>query len=90
MKPEAPVTSIGPAGIILEETASGNTRALGVTVSGDLVQQIDHNEPNGGPTAQVERWNLISRNTQAVVTGLYLYTVTSAMGTQTGKLVVIK
>ena len=60
------------------------------TVSGDLVSQIDHNDPDGSPMSQHESWNLISRNTQAVVTGIYLWHVQSAMGEQVGKLVIIK
>ena len=35
-------------------------------------------------------WDLISRNTQAVVSGIYLYTVESETGTQVGKFVIIK
>jgi len=60
------------------------------TLDGDLVKQIDHNRPEGGPDAQHEKWNLISRNTQAVVTGIYLYQVSSEMGDQIGKIVIIK
>jgi hypothetical protein len=60
------------------------------TLAGDLVQEIDHYEPDGGPTAQHERWNLLSRNTQAVVTGIYIWHVQSEMGEQLGKLVIIK
>ena len=59
-------------------------------MSGDLVQQIDHYYPGGGPESQHERWNLISRNTQAVVTGIYIWHVSSEMGEQMGKLVIIK
>jgi hypothetical protein len=60
------------------------------TLSGDLVQEIDHYYPGGGAASQHEEWNLISRNTQAVVTGIYLWSVTSEMGEQIGKLVIIK
>jgi hypothetical protein len=60
------------------------------TVSGDLVREIEHYRPDAGPDAQHERWNLISRNTQAVVTGIYIYHVSSAMGEQLGKIVIIK
>jgi len=60
------------------------------TLSGDLVDQIDHYYPGGGPGSQHEEWNLISRNTQAVVTGIYIWSVTSDMGEQLGKLVIIK
>lgn len=60
------------------------------TLGGDLVAEIDHNRPDGGPDAQHEGWNLISRNTQAVVTGIYIYHVSSNLGDQLGKLVIIK
>lgn len=36
------------------------------------------------------RWNLISRNGQDIVSGIYLFTVESAEGTQRGKFVVIR
>lgn len=60
------------------------------TLSGDLVQEIKHYHPEGGPKSQHEEWNVISRNTQAVVSGLYLWSVNSEMGNQVGKLVIIK
>jgi hypothetical protein len=60
------------------------------TIDGDLIKEIKHYQPGGEPTAQHERWNLISRNTQAVVTGIYLYQVSSDMGEQLGKIVIIR
>jgi len=60
------------------------------TINGDLVQEIDHYYPGGGPGSQHEQWDVISRNTQAVVTGLYLWQVESEMGDQIGKLVIMK
>jgi hypothetical protein len=36
------------------------------------------------------RWNLISRNGQDIVSGIYLFTVSSNQGTQRGKFVVIR
>ncbi len=60
------------------------------TVSGDLVREIDHNRPDGGPDAQHETWNMLSRNTQAITSGLYIWSVSSEMGEQLGKLVIIK
>ncbi len=60
------------------------------SIDGDLIKQIEHFQPDGGPTAQFERWNVISRNTQAVVTGIYIYQISSEMGEQLGKLVIIK
>jgi len=60
------------------------------TLSGDLVDQIEHYNPGGGPKSQHERWDMISRNTQSVVTGIYIYHVASDMGEQMGKIVIIK
>ena len=59
------------------------------TLDGDLVKEIIHNRPDGGPGSQEEAWDVISRNTQAVVTGIYLWHVESDMGEQLGKLVLI-
>jgi hypothetical protein len=36
------------------------------------------------------RWNLISRNGQDVVSGIYLFTVESSQGTQRGRFVIIR
>ena len=60
------------------------------TLSGDLVQEIKHDKPDGGPEAMQETWNLISRNTQSITSGVYLWSVQSEMGEQLGKLVIIK
>jgi hypothetical protein len=35
-------------------------------------------------------WNMITRNTQAIKTGIYIYAIESKYGTDVGKLVVIK
>ncbi len=61
------------------------------TLDGDLVRELEH--PCGCPLQEGESmmsWDLITRNTQAAVSGIYLYTVESALGTQVGKFVVIK
>lgn len=60
------------------------------TLAGDLVQEIAHDFPGGGPQSQHEVWDVVSRNTQAVVTGIYLWQVNSQLGSQLGKLVIIK
>jgi len=60
------------------------------TVSGDLVKQIDHSYPSDDPRGQHDEWDVVSRNTQSVVTGIYLWHVQSLMGEQLGKLVIIK
>ena len=61
------------------------------TLDGDLVRELQHPcdcaLQEGGSMIS---WDLISRNTQAVVSGIYLYTVESKLGTQVGKFVIIK
>lgn len=60
------------------------------SIDGDLIREIKHYNPEGGPESQHAEWNVVSRNTQAVVTGIYLWHVRSEMGDQIGKLVIIK
>jgi hypothetical protein len=60
------------------------------TLDGDLVRRLDHAENPLSSQATVVVWDLITRNTQAVKTGLYIYTVESRHGTDVGKLVVVK
>jgi hypothetical protein len=60
------------------------------TLDGDLVRRLDHHESPGSSQASVVVWNLITRNTQAIKTGIYLWTVESRFGVDVGKLVVIK
>ncbi|GAB4323949.1 MAG: hypothetical protein Kow0074_16470 [Candidatus Zixiibacteriota bacterium] len=35
-------------------------------------------------------WDLVTRNVQAAVSGIYIWKVDSRLGSQTGKLVIIK
>lgn len=60
------------------------------TLDGDLIRRMDHDEPEGSGTASTHRWNLISKNTQWVVSGLYYWVVESEFGSQVGKLVILK
>lgn len=61
------------------------------TIDGDIVREFYH-EPGGifTETSSTAWWDLISRNTQAIVSGIYLYTVESETRTQMGKIVLIK
>lgn len=60
------------------------------SLDGDLVIVIDHDVDPSDPQASHDSWNLITRNTQLVTSGLYYYTVESGGGeTQIGKLVII-
>jgi hypothetical protein len=68
------------------------------TLSGDLVQEIRPAdlEPGGKPQRQTPdddqaRWDLISRNGQEVVSGIYLFSVqTVDQGSHVGKFVIIR
>ncbi len=60
------------------------------TIDGDLVREIHHPDPNLSDSDSHLQWDLISRNTQAIVSGLYLYSIESALGTQVGKFVILK
>lgn len=59
------------------------------SLDGDLIRTIDHDQPDGSPTASVERFDLITRNTQAMTSGLYYWVVESDHGNQIGKLAVV-
>jgi len=60
------------------------------TLDGDLVRRLQHAEAPTNSEATVVRWDLITRNTQAVKTGIYIWSVESRFGTDVGKLVIIK
>jgi hypothetical protein len=60
------------------------------TLDGDLVREIEHAKDEADPTAGYDYWDLINRNTQAVVSGIYLYKIESKTGNQIGKFVIIK
>jgi hypothetical protein len=55
------------------------------TVAGDLVRVLENEGP--GDMGQT-KWDLVSRNGQDIVSGVYLYTVESQFGTQVGKFVI--
>jgi hypothetical protein len=57
------------------------------TVSGDLVRTLEN---DGSQNIGQIKWDLVSRNGQDVVSGLYLFTVESGFGTQVGKFVVLR
>ena len=66
-----------------ESIRSEITTSAGATVPGYNRQQDNANDGQAS-------WNLISRNGQDVVSGIYLFTVESSAGTQRGKFVVIR
>ena len=66
-----------------ESVRSPVTDDKGVTRPGYIRQQ---DTPEDGQAS----WNLISRNGQDVVSGIYIFTVQSSQGTQRGKFVIIR
>jgi hypothetical protein len=60
------------------------------SVDGDLVREIHHDIRPDDPTSMHEEWDLVTRNTQAAVSGLYYYVIESAERNQIGKLVILK
>ncbi len=60
------------------------------TLDGDLVREINHDMNPANPVATHDKWDLITRNTQLAVSGLYYWTVEGSDGeVQIGKLVLI-
>ncbi len=60
------------------------------TLDGDLVREIDHDVDPSDPKCHYDYWDLISRNTQMVVSGLYYWTVEDTQGkVQIGKFVIL-
>ncbi|UCC45260.1 MAG: hypothetical protein JSU65_04905 [Candidatus Zixiibacteriota bacterium] len=60
------------------------------TIDGDLVRVLEHDYPDGGPGSMHDSWDLITRNTQLAVSGLYYWVVESDKRTQIGKLVILQ
>jgi hypothetical protein len=60
------------------------------SLDGDLIRELHHPSSRFSDTPSHTAWDMITRNTQAVVSGIYLYTVESDWGTQIGKIVIIK
>ncbi len=60
------------------------------TIDGDIVREISHNMDPSNPRSNHETWDLITRNTQMVVSGLYYYVIEADnWKTHIGKFVVI-
>ena len=57
------------------------------TIDGDFVQVLEHNNPNSSR----ESWDMLSRNIQAIASGIYLFSVETPNGeSQVGKFIVVK
>ncbi|MBN1349163.1 hypothetical protein JXJ21_07130 [candidate division KSB1 bacterium] len=59
------------------------------TLAGDLVAVLDHDFPAKSPIAHRESWNMISRNIQAISSGIYLFSVESEGKNYVGKFAII-
>ncbi len=60
------------------------------TLDGDLVRELTHDVDPQDPTSGHASWDLVTRNTQLVVSGIYYWTIEEPSGkVQMGKLVVI-
>lgn len=60
------------------------------SLDGDLIRTLNHPDPYLSSYSSEIAWDLVSRNTQAVTSGIYIYRVDSKLGSQVGKLVIIK
>lgn len=59
------------------------------SIDGDLIRELYHDMPKDSPESMHHEWDLITRNTQMVVSGIYYYSVESEYGSQVGKIVII-
>ncbi|HLB31694.1 MAG TPA: hypothetical protein VJN91_09210, partial [Gammaproteobacteria bacterium] len=57
---------------------------------GDLIREIHHPDQFLTTYSSSVGWDLITRNAQAVTSGIYIYRVDSKLGSQIGKIVIIK
>jgi len=60
------------------------------SLDGDLIREIEHDVDPADPLANHDVWDMITRNSQSVVSGLYYWSVEDNSGnTQVGKLVIL-
>ena len=60
------------------------------SIDGDLIRELEHDMSPSDPAANHDKWDMITRNTQAIVSGIYYWTVEDTDGNiQIGKFVVI-
>jgi hypothetical protein len=60
------------------------------SLDGDLIREIKHDFPPSDPNSSYHEWDLVTRNVQMVVSGLYYWVVEDDNGhTQIGKLVIL-
>jgi len=56
-----------------------------LTLAGDIVRVLDHNDGTNEA-----RWDLLSKKTQAVVSGLYIYVAETTSDKKIGKFVIAR
>ena len=59
------------------------------TIAGDLVARIEHDYPRLSAIPNRVSWNMVSRNLQAIASGIYLYAVESPQGRYVGKFTIV-
>lgn len=60
------------------------------SIDGDLIREFEHDASPTDPTSGHDFWDMVTRNTQAIVSGIYYWTVEDQDGnTQIGKFVII-
>ncbi len=75
---------------VIKSTDSVNESVRPVVIQPNGSQLPGYNRQQDNPNDGQARWNLISRNGQDVVSGIYVFTVESKEGTQRGRFVVIR
>lgn len=61
------------------------------SLDGDLIREFEHDVNPSDPLSSHDEWDMITRNTQSIVTGIYYWIVSSPDGSsQIGKLVVMR
>ena len=75
---------------VLHSDDAVNESLRSTVVGPDGQVRPGYNKQQDNPDDGQARWNLISRNGQDIVSGIYLFTVDSKKGTQRGKFVVIR
>ncbi|HXF49610.1 MAG TPA: hypothetical protein VNL73_09350, partial [Verrucomicrobiae bacterium] len=60
------------------------------TLDGDLVQQINHDKDPNASDSGYDFWDLLTRNAQKAVAGMYIFSVESSEGRYIGKILIIQ
>lgn len=60
------------------------------SLAGDLIRTIYHPDKHLSTYSSVADWDLVTRSAEAVMSGIYIYRIESRLGSQVGKIVIIK